>query len=138
MTVESNRAIVKHWFDLWNQHALDQLAALVSPDYCHHASSGKSLTFDQFKQGFQWILSALPDLHYTIVHLVAEDDLVAVYLTAIGTHQGLLFDLPPTGRSCQFTGVYHCRISDGQIIEDWDIFDMLNVVFQLGASLQSG
>jgi len=138
MTLEDNRAIVKRWFDLWNEHALDQLAELVSPEYCHHASSGKSLTFEQFKQGFQWILNAFPDLQYTIVHLIAEDDRVAVYLTAIGTHQGNLFDLPPTGRSCQFTGVYHCRIGDGKIIEDWDIFDMLNVVFRLGATLQPG
>jgi steroid delta-isomerase-like uncharacterized protein len=136
MTVEDNRTIVQHWFDLWNQHALDQLAELVSPEYCHHASSGKLLTFVQFKQGFQWILSAFPDLHYTIVHMIADRDMVAVYLSAVGTHQGNIFDIPPTGRSSQFTGVYHCRISDGKIVEDWDIFDILNVMFRLGATLK--
>jgi hypothetical protein len=63
---ENNKALVRHWLDLWNQHALDQLAALVAPDYIHHGSSGDQIDFSGFQQGFAAVLRAYPDMHYTI------------------------------------------------------------------------
>ena len=122
MRIDDNKTLVHQWLDLWNQHALDQLATLVAPTYVHHAQSGKLLSFEQFQHGFASILQAYPDLTYAIDHLVAEDELVAVYLSAQGTHLGPLFGTPPTGKKVTMLGTYHCRIRSGKIVEDWDIF----------------
>ena len=136
--MEQNKALVRRWLDLWNQHALDKLAMLVAPNYVHHGSSGDQIDFRGFQQGFAAVLQAYPDMHYTIVHMLAEGDLVAVYLRAIGTQQGSFFDIAPTGHRSTFSGVYHCRIQNGQIVEDWDIFDLLAALFRLGARMQAG
>lgn len=136
--MEENKALVRHWLDLWNQHALDQLAELVAPNYLHHGSSGDQIDFTQFQQGFRAVLRAYPDMHYTIVHMLAEGDLVAVYLRAAGTQQGSFFGVAPTGSCSTFSGVYHCRVVNGQIVEDWDIFDLLTALFRLGATVQAG
>ena len=136
--MEENKTLVRHWFDLWNQHALDQLGALVAPNYVHHASSGNELDFAGFQKGFAAVLRAYPDMHYTIDHLIAEGDLVAVYLTAVGTQDGSFFGIAPSGNRSTFSGVYHCRFHDGLIIEDWDIFDFLTALSRLGATIQPG
>lgn len=133
--MDHNKALIYQWIELWNQHALDQLATLVAPTYCHHSSSGQPLDFAGFCQGFEAVLRAYPDMHYSIVHLIAEGDLVAVYLTATGTQQGTFFGIAPSGKRSSFAGSYHCRIQNGQIIEDWDIFDLLTALFRLGATL---
>jgi predicted SnoaL-like aldol condensation-catalyzing enzyme len=86
MTTEENKALAQHWLELWNRHELDQLAPLVAPAYVHHASTGEHITFAQFQQGFAAVLRAYPDMHYTLVHMLAEGEMVAVYLTAVGTH----------------------------------------------------
>jgi predicted ester cyclase len=138
MDMEENKALVRHWLDLWNQHALDQLAGLVASNYVHHGSSGDQINFTGFQQGFAAVLRAYPDMHYTSVHMLAEGDLVAVYLRAIGTQQGPFFGIAPTGRRSMFSGVYHCRIQNGQIVEDWDIFDLLTALFRLGATIVTG
>ena len=135
MTTEENKALVRKWLDLWNQHALDELAALVTPNYIHHTSSGEGIDFARFQQGFTWILRAYPDMHYAITHVLAEKDLVAVYLVGQGTQQGSFYGIAPTGQPSVFSGVYHCRIQDGLIAEDWDIFDLLTALLRLGVSL---
>ena len=77
-------------------------------------------------------------MSYSIVHLIAEDDLVAVYLHATGTQQGAFFGVAPSGKRSSFRGIYHCRVRAGQIVEDWDIFDLLTALFRLGATIQTG
>jgi hypothetical protein len=41
-----------------------------------------------------------------------------------------------TGTAIQFFGVYLCRIADDTIVEDWDIFDALPALSQLGLELR--
>ena len=62
---------------------------------------------------------------------------IPVYLTANGSLHGAFFGITPTGQLTRFHGVYHCRIRNRQIVEDWDVFDLLSAAFQLGATLQS-
>ena len=136
--MEQNKVLVQQWLDLWNQHALTQLATLVAPTYRHHGSAGNQLDFAGFQEGFAAILRAYPDMHYTITHMIAEGELVAVYLTATGTQQGPFFGIQPSGRRSTFAGVYHCRIQDGRIVEDWDVFDLLTALRRLGAKIEAG
>ncbi len=71
-------------------------------------------------------------MHYAVRHMLAEGDMVALYFTATGTHRGAFFGAPPTGNAVRFLGVYHCRIADGTIVEDWDVVDALAELHHLG------
>lgn len=138
MSTQTNQALVLKWLELWNQHALDQLETLVAPNYIHHTGSGDHVDFAAFQKGFGAILHSFPDMHYTVQHWLAQEDLVAVYLTGKATLQAPFFGVNPAGQHCTFNGVYHCRIQDGKIVEDWDIFDLLTALFRLGATVQPG
>ena len=128
--------VLREWFDLWNEHALDRLADRVTPDYAHHAMGGADLDLAGFQAGFAMVLAAFPDLHYTVEHAFTDGDMGAAYLVADATHQGDYFGVAGTGRPVQFRGVYHCRVDGtGLIAEDWDVFDLLTPLLRLGASI---
>ena len=47
-------------------------------------------------------------------------------------YQGDLMGIAPTGRHVRFTGMIITRFVGGQVIEDWDMMDMLGLLQQLG------
>jgi len=125
MSVAANKALVNRVIDTWSHHDLDALHALVNPKYVHYTSMGTDFSFAPLRDGLGATLAAVPDKHYTVTRLIAEGDLVAAHVRATGTHQGAFFGAPPTGKAIQFFGVYHRRIADDTIVEDWDVFDAL-------------
>jgi predicted ester cyclase len=47
------------------------------------------------KEFFNPLVTALPDLHATVEHLVAEDDMVVAYLNITGTQTGEFHGIHP-------------------------------------------
>ncbi len=52
--------------------------------------------------------------------------------SAIGTHQGQLMGIAPTGKRVTLTEMAISRIVDGKIMETWNNFDALGQLQQLG------
>ena len=48
------------------------------------------------------------------------------------THQGELMGIPPTGKQVRTSGISILRIAHGKIAEQWDNFDNLGMLQQLG------
>jgi predicted ester cyclase len=96
---EENRAVVMRYVEeVWNRHEFDAIDSLVSPDYVNHAA-----TTDEYRQGgarhiWEWILSVFPDHRFDVEHIAADGDTVAVLGMMVGTHEGDLMGLAPTGR----------------------------------------
>jgi predicted ester cyclase len=134
---ESPETVVRDWIALWNEHAVDRMPELAAPGYVHHALTGRDLDLGEFQAGFADVVRAFPDITYRIDHLVADEDRAAVFLVATGTHGGDYFLIAPTGKKVTFRGAYHCRVTDGLIAEDWDVFDLLSTLFTLGAGIRA-
>ncbi len=85
------------------------------------------------RQRVRAIRDAFPDLSVTVQQLLAEGDLVAVHLTARGTHAGVFQGCPPTGRrwAASCTGLF--RVADGRIADFWVNWDDLAILEQIGA-----
>ncbi len=77
--------------------------------------------------------SAFPDTQITIEDQLAEGDMVATRWTARGTHQGELMGVPPSGNRVEVAGITISRIEGGKIEEDWDNYDALGMMQQIGA-----
>jgi len=134
--VDVSGQVLTSWIGLWNDHALGRFSEAVSAGYVHHAMTGRDLDLEGFRSGFRAILEAFPDMQYRIEHLVTRADLAAAYVTSTGTHRGTYFGIVPSGQPVAFRGMYHCRIVDGRISEDWDVFDLLSPILQLGGSVR--
>ncbi|MGO9571675.1 MAG: ester cyclase [Desulfomonilaceae bacterium] len=83
-------------------------------------------------------LTAFPDRQLTFDDQVAEGDRVATRITMRATQTGDLPGIPATGRPVTIESMHICRISDGQIAEEWELFDALGMMRQLAASTSPG
>lgn len=82
------------------------------------------------------VRSAFPDLNNTIESQISEREIVVTRGTTRGTHQGSFGQLAPTGKSVAVPWVIITRIQDGRIVEDWEIYDDLDMMTQLGMELK--
>ena len=72
-------------------------------------------------------------MNVTVEDVIAEGDKVVTRVTLRGTHQGETEEFgPPTGRQVELKGITISRIEGGQIVEDWDAYDNLSAMQQLG------
>ena len=131
---EENRAVVMRYVEeVWNRHEFDAIDSLVSPDYVNHAA-----TTDEYRQGgarhiWEWILSVFPDHRFDVEHIAADGDTVAVLGMMVGTHEGDLMGLAPTGRRVAARQSHWFRVEEGKLTEHRAVRDDLGMMQQLGA-----
>ena len=93
---------------------VERMRSLVAPDYVHHTPWG-DWTFDQFAAGLDHVGTIFRDRSYEVVHVVADGDVVAALLRWTATRVA-------DGSAVHGDGAYHCRVVDGLVREDWDVF----------------
>jgi predicted ester cyclase len=132
-TYQENVAMVRRYIsELWNKGNLTVADELIHPQGISpstpqfpHGPEGAKLAVQMFRNAF-------PDLYLFVQDTIAEEDMVAIRFTLIGTHKGIFMDIPPTGRSVEVGGCCIFHFGDGQIIERWQESDMLGMMGQLG------
>ena len=132
MSVEENKAVVRRYYDLWNQHDFDACDDLVADGFISHRTTG-DITKAQMNPGNRMLLNAFPDLVASVEHLIGEGDLVSFREVGKGTHTGTFMGLPPTGRTFKIVNACTLKISDGKWAEAWTNIDQFNLMQQLGA-----
>ena len=130
MPTEENKALLRRLFEeVWNQGNLATLHEVVAADFLYHPDLRG---LEAYKQAIDSMLTAFPDLHFTIEGMVAEGDKVVVRWTLHGTHQGFFQDIPPTGKPVTLTGISFFRVANGKGVEVWTDADYLGMLQQLG------
>lgn len=64
---------------------------------------------------------------------MAEGDKVAARFIMRGTHRGVFFGVPPTGKAIAVQAMNFYRLTDGQIVEERGQPDLLELLRQIGA-----
>jgi len=105
---------------------------LLAANYVWHTPSLGDLDLEAYKQFQPSVLSGFPDGHWVIEDIVAEGDRVAWRWTFRGTHLGAFMGIPATGRQVRMSGMIISRIADGRIAEEWEIYDAMGMMQQLG------
>jgi len=129
--LEKNKAIVRHCFEEVEKGNWAIFDELLTRDYVYH-EPGRSFTRDESKQFMQSVRAAFPDGHATIVDMIAEGDKVVTRYTSSGTHKGEFMGIAATGKKVVVTGIVISRIDQGKIAEEWEEFDALGFMVQLG------
>ncbi len=132
MSIEENKALVRHAFELMNRKELDSFFKLLDPGYVAHYTIG-DLPLEQAKQFETMYFAAFPDASATIEDMVAEGDKVAIRVTWRGTHKGEFIGIAPTGKQIEMTNTLIFRIAVGKLAENWATIDELRMMQQLGA-----
>ena len=135
--LEANRALVRRFYDeVVNAGELKLLDELCAPEFIEHEEL-PNLTPDRrgVRDFLELFRRAFPDLTFTIERLVAEDDLVAAYLTMRGTHKEEFLGIQPTGRKISVRSFDLLRVDDGKLVEHWGITDTMAMMQQLGVEV---
>jgi steroid delta-isomerase-like uncharacterized protein len=128
-----NEMIVRRFVDEVLNNADDSaMLDLVHPDYRHLTPEGELRGRDGLKALFDDYRSGLPDLNVLIDDLVVSGDKVVISMRLTGTHSGDFLGIPATGKPLSVHGMVLSRIEDEQIIEEWEILDLLGMFLQLG------
>jgi steroid delta-isomerase-like uncharacterized protein len=121
---------------LWSQHlAEDYIAEL--PGVSAPLNKTKAMGYHQR------FVTALPNIHFEVLHVLAEGDYVLIHWMASGTHEERLATvtgetIPPTQRSVRVSGALLIEVRDGKIVRDWSYWDQLSLLAQLGITEQPG
>ena len=112
-----------------NDGNLDVIDELAAENYVNHTGE---LDRDAHKQRQAEMMAPFTDGGITLDGIVAEGDIVAIRWRMHGTHTGEYMGVPATGKVITTSGMSMYRIVDGKIVDDWNVFDMLGVMQQLG------
>lgn len=139
MSAQNNAALARKIYELFGNNQFEEVLALSSEDIevvltpfgqTFHGRDG----FANFMQGFK---GAFPDLKMTeIMHQVATDDAVVSEFKARGTHTGPLLtpagEVPPTGRTVEFTVCEVWSVRNGKVASLRNYQDAASIMRQLG------
>ncbi|HEU4793565.1 MAG TPA: ester cyclase [Nitrolancea sp.] len=135
MSVEENKAIVNRVLtEVFNQKNFAVADELIASDYVLHDAANPQFRggLEGYKQFQATYLRAFPDAHLTVNDQIAAGEEVATRWTTRGTQTGDLPGIPATGKQVTVTGITISRIGNGKITEDWQEWDQLGMLRQLG------
>jgi predicted SnoaL-like aldol condensation-catalyzing enzyme len=129
-----NKSIVVAFTQAFNNRNITALDKLVSVNEIEHnllAYQG----LHGVKQYFSDLMTAFPDLHITIDHIIADGNNVVVFTNTTGTPAQPLISaarIPISGKNISFKTADLYRIADNKIAEHWDIIENVKMLQSLG------
>jgi steroid delta-isomerase-like uncharacterized protein len=134
MSAEESKAIMRHFWAVWEQGDVELLDELLAPKYVNHTLATPDLPPgpEGVKEVVSMFHSAMPDLRVVVEDMVAEGDKVATRYALEGTHRGELFGAAPTGERLSIKSITLERVSGGKIREHWRVTDEMGMMHQLG------
>jgi predicted ester cyclase len=120
-TAESNKALMHQYHvDVWERHDLGSVDSYIAPDFVSHANTPDTPAGPGPVKGFlEALFTAFPDLTSQEDGVLADGDKVAIQWTVRGTQTGYLFQMPPTGKPVEVSGMDVLRVQNGQFVEHW-------------------
>lgn len=136
---EANQKVVHRFIEeMWNLRRLELADELIAPDCLTHQlraeepPGGTPRSPGSIQREAAIWLQGFPDLHFSIVRLIAQDDFVMAHCTMEGTHTGTWMGVAPTGRKISVPLMTIHRLNGGKIVEDWVLIGSLLLFQQLG------
>jgi steroid delta-isomerase-like uncharacterized protein len=112
-----------------NEHDFDRMASFYTPTInVNDVPMDPAAVTAQFAP----LISAFPDWHWEMRHIVVDDDYIAVHFTVTGTHRGAFQGVEATGRRVSISEFTLYRVEDGKFAEVWDLAEMDAVMRQIG------
>jgi steroid delta-isomerase-like uncharacterized protein len=129
----ANVELVRAGFEAFNAGDADGCLARAAPDFVINLAEvpGPQHGHEVWRQGFELMKHAFPDLEAHIEDIFGAQDKVAVRLRFRGTHSGEFLGIAPTGRTVEYVSHEFYRIADGLIAEEWICSDMATLLGQI-------
>jgi ketosteroid isomerase-like protein len=80
-TTEQNKTVIRSFLEAWNNRQPEAFDELIAPDVVRHCQATPATevrSLDQLKEFLRQDTAVFPDSRQTIVHMIAEGDLVGL------------------------------------------------------------
>lgn len=133
-TEERNLAAVSDVLAFWNAHDVEGILQFYDEEIVW-----KNVGLEESYEGKQAVrefltrlMTALPDLVFTVHKKIARGDNVSEQWTIEGTHLGTFMGVPPTGRPIRIEALSMVTMRDGRFLRDEFYWDTRKVMNQMG------
>jgi len=135
---EQNIELVKKMFEAWAKDDMETFGELVAPGYVYYFPSNteKPTSLEELRETAKMFWNGFPDMSFTMEDIFAVEDRVTFRFIQRGTHTGDFMGIPATGNTFESSGILISRIEDGKVVEQWEEFNMLGMMQQLGMELK--
>jgi steroid delta-isomerase-like uncharacterized protein len=138
---EENVALGRRWFEeVWNQGKSGSVAELLAADCVMHGISenGEDVRGTEgFLALHAKLLSAFPDMQFTLHDCFGAGDKIVVRWTAKMRHAGPGLGIEATGAEIKLRGMGIARIAGGKVQETWDNWDRMAMFEQIDAAVKA-
>ena len=133
MSVEDNKKMVIASWQAVGNGDWASIERVYDPNVAYHGTGptelkGSAATIEMIK-GYK---AAFPDLSFKVEHCFGEGDLVVSRVLVSGRNTGELFGTPATGRQMALPLTTIQRFANGKVAEEWESWDQLEMMRQLG------
>ena len=112
--------------DIINEEYFDKDVVAVA------TSAGDVVGIENFKGYYGNYITGFSDGELIFVDLFGQGDKMVKHWRFKGTHDGLFFGVPATGKKVDISGTTLIKMKDGKIAEEQDFMDFLSFYTQLG------
>src|SRR5438105_81188 len=131
--MENNKELFNRcWLGYFNQGDMSGVDEIVASNYIWHGPGQEINGREGIKQFLAALRSAISDIQMSVEKQMAEGDETATRWRIQGTHKGNLFGVAPTNKPVNITGLVITRFAQGKIVEEWEEFDQLGMLQQIG------
>ncbi len=133
-SVEANIKMYTHvWDEIINKGKLGTFNdSNFTKNLVLHVNPADVTGIDSAKAYYANYLTGFSNISFTIKDVFGQGDKLVKHWNFKGTHTGVFFGLPATGKTVSIDGVTLVRMENGKIAEERDFMDNLDFNTQLG------
>ncbi len=138
MSTKENEVLIRRFFEFCSnaqgdmeKFKAEDWSSIFAPDYVIHFTY-RDMSLEQLIELNVGLLSAIPDLRFTVDDIFAVDDKVVARYSMRGTFRNTYRGIAPTGKPVLMKGTSIDRFVDGKSVETWDFPDNLSLMVQFG------
>jgi predicted ester cyclase len=134
MSRTANKTLVLNYYQrVVGSGALAEIRDYIGDSYVdHNAPPGTATGSTAVEIHLRALRNTFPDFTLATHEVIADDEWVAVRVTAEGTHLGEWLGIKPSGRRIRLRGLNFDRVHNGRIVEHWGEADTVGMLLQMG------
>jgi steroid delta-isomerase-like uncharacterized protein len=140
-TKEEMKAHIEKILGMWNEGNLALVDEIFAPQVVvHYSASPEDIKgLEGVKQWMTNSHTMFPDFSMTFDETIIAGNIFVVRWSITGTNTGPIAspqgEIPATGKKVHFSGVSITKEENGKIVEEWVIYNVLDMMMQLGFTL---
>ena len=137
ITEEEAQIFTDRVLEMWNEANVSIVDEVYASEIVRHDCGVPEdiVGLENAKNHLKNLFNAFPDLNLTVDDMIVEGNKMAQRWTMTGTNTGSMGDMPPTGKSVEFSGISIAYFVNGKAVEIWDFYNVLDMMSQLGFTL---